>query len=85
MAETYQGFQAGTWFGLFAPANTPQTVVDALGTAADQILANPATRSELAAQGVQTTGYGQTRFRSQVQAESRRYALLAQQVGIKGD
>ena len=85
VAETYKGFRAGTWFGLFAPANTPQTVVDALGTAADQILANPATRSELAAQGVQTTGYGQTRFRSQVQAESRRYALLAQQVGIKGD
>ena len=85
VAKTYKGFRAGTWFGLFAPANTPQAVVDALGTAADQILANPATRSELATQGVQTTGYGQTRFRSQVQAESRRYALLAQQVGIKGD
>ena len=41
--------------------------------------------AELAAQGVQTTGYAQTRFRSQVQAESRRYALLAQQVGIKDE
>ena len=85
VAETYQGFQAGTWFGLFAPVNTPQAVVDALAAEADRVLANPTARAELAAQGVQTTGYTQTRFRNQVQAESRRYALLAKQVGIKDD
>lgn len=85
VAESYKGFRAGTWFGLFAPANTPQAVVDALGVEADRILANPATRAELAAQGVNTTGYAQTRFRNQVQTESRRYAQLAQQVGIHGD
>ena len=85
VAETYQGFQAGTWFGLFAPVNTPQAVVDALVAEADRVLSNPGARAELAAQGVQTTGYTQTRFRNQVQAESRRYALLAKQVGIKDD
>ena len=85
VAETYKGFHAGTWFGLFAPVNTPQAVVDALAAEADRVLANPTARAELAAQGVQTTGYAQTRFRNQVQAESRRYALLAQQVGIKDE
>ena len=85
VAETYQGFQAGTWFGLFAPVNTPQAVVDVLAAKADRVLSNPGARAELAAQGVQATGYAQTRFRNQVQAESRRYALLAKQVGIKDD
>lgn len=85
VAETYQGFQAGTWFGLFAPVNMPQAVVDLLAAEADRVLSNPGARAELAAQGVQTTGYAQTRFRNQVQAESRRYALLAKQVGIKDD
>ena len=59
--------------------------LDALAAEADRVLANPTARAELAAQGVQTTGYAQTRFRNQVQAESRRYALLAQQVGIKDE
>ena len=34
----YQGFNAGTWYGLFVPAKTPEAVIQRLNTAANEAL-----------------------------------------------
>ena len=34
------GFNAGNWFGLFAPAKTPKAIVDQLNKALNQVLAD---------------------------------------------
>jgi tripartite-type tricarboxylate transporter receptor subunit TctC len=83
VAETYAGFRAGTWFGLFAPAGTPAQVVDAIGTEVARILADPLLRTDLSAQGIRVTAYPQQRFRELVGIEARKYAALVKSVGLR--
>lgn len=85
VAETYKGFRAGTWFGLFAPAGTPAAVVDHISADASRILADPALRNDLAAQGIRATGYPQQRFQELVGNETRKYAALAKTAGIRSE
>lgn len=83
VAETYAGFHAGTWFGLFAPAGTPAHVVDAIGHEVARVLADPALRTDLSAQGIRVTAYAQQRFRELVGNEARKYAALVKSAGIR--
>lgn len=46
------GFDAETWFALFAPANTPDAVTDTLGAAVAEALQAPALQASLATQGL---------------------------------
>ncbi|CAA2107285.1 Bug family tripartite tricarboxylate transporter substrate binding protein [Variovorax paradoxus] len=85
VGETYAGYRSGTWFGLFAPARTPQPVLDAIAADAGRIVQAPATRSELAAQGIEATGYPQRQFQASVAAEYERYAQIVKAVGIKAE
>lgn len=85
VAETYQGFRAGTWFGLFAPAGTPQPVIDAIAAEAGRAVRTPAARTDLAAQGIAATGYPQQQFQQLVAAEYDKVAQLVKLAGIKGD
>jgi len=85
VAETYEGFRAGTWFGLFAPAGTPQPVVDAIASEAARLVQTPAARADLAAQGIAATGYPQRQFAQLVAAEYEKVAQLVKSAGIKGD
>jgi tripartite-type tricarboxylate transporter receptor subunit TctC len=82
VAESFPGFRAGTWFGLFAPAGTPPAVVAEISTEAGRILADPGLRSELATQGIRATGYPSGRFQELVGIETRKYAALAKSAGI---
>ncbi len=43
------GYQYYTWFGLWAPKNTPQPIVDKLHTNVEKALANPAVKERIAA------------------------------------
>jgi tripartite-type tricarboxylate transporter receptor subunit TctC len=85
VAATYKGFHAGTWLGLFAPAATPQPVLQRLSAEAARVLADPALRTQFAAQGIRPTGYQQPRFQNALEAESRKYAALVKSANIHQD
>jgi len=85
VGETYAGYRSGTWFGLFAPARTPQPVIDAIAADAGRIVQTPAARAELAAQGIEATGHAQRQFQAQVSSEYERYAQIVKAVGIKAE
>jgi tripartite-type tricarboxylate transporter receptor subunit TctC len=85
VGETYHGYRSGTWFGLFAPANTPQPVLDTIAADAARIVQTPAARAELSAQGIDATGAPQQQFQRQVAAEYGRYAQLVKTAGIKAE
>lgn len=82
VSETYPGFKAGTWFGLFAPAATPRHITEDISNEVSRILADPALRSALAAQGIRATGYPQGRFQDILGIEAKRYAALVKSAGI---
>jgi tripartite-type tricarboxylate transporter receptor subunit TctC len=45
------GYEVNTWFGFVAPAGTPREVIGRLNAEIGRILASPAVRDKLAAQG----------------------------------
>lgn len=83
VAETLAGYRSGTWFGLFAPARTPQPVLDTVAAEVGRIIQTPEARNALAAQGIEPTGFAQRQFQQQVAAEYERYAQIVKLVGIK--
>lgn len=85
LAETYKGFHAGTWFGLFAPAATSPAVLQRLSAETTRALLDPALRSQLAAQGIRPTGYQPARFQQALDSESRKYAALVKSTNIRAD
>ncbi len=85
VAETCAGYRSGTWFGLFAPARTPQPVLDAIAADAGRIVQTPAARADLALQGIEATGFPQRQFQQQVSAEYERYAQIVKATGIKAE
>lgn len=85
VAETYAGYRSGTWFGLFAPAGTPQAVIDTVAADAGRLVQAPAARAELAAQGIEATGFPQQQFQRLVTAEYARYAQIVKATGIKAE
>src|SRR4030081_2724250 len=52
LAEAMPGFEATIWYGLLAPANTPEPVVNRLYTTTQKILTTPAVRERLASLGM---------------------------------
>ena len=85
VAETYKGFQSGTWFGLFAPAATPRPLQEQIGADVAQALADPALRGQFAEQGVRVTGAPAARFREVLDGEARKYASLVKAAGIRSE
>jgi len=49
LAETLPGFEAGAWWGLFAPAGTPPDVVTKINEQVRKVFAEPAVQAQLIA------------------------------------
>ena len=58
VAETLPGFAADTWFGIVAPAGTPNAVILKLNAAAQRALASDDTKKRYADVGMTSTGDG---------------------------
>ena len=63
LAEAMPGFEATIWYGLLAPANTPETIVNKLYAASEKVLSTPATRQKLANVGVIVSTHAAGRIR----------------------
>jgi tripartite-type tricarboxylate transporter receptor subunit TctC len=82
VAETWKDFRAGTWFGLFAPAQTPAAALDEIGARVSQVLQVPTTRQALAAQGIDAASGSRRDFEQQVSSEFARFAALSRRVPL---
>ncbi|MBU3652501.1 MAG: tripartite tricarboxylate transporter substrate binding protein [Limnohabitans sp.] len=53
VAETVPGFEATTWFALFAPANTPRAVIDRLNAEVQRVYRLPEVQDRLKSLGLE--------------------------------
>jgi len=79
------GYALENWFGLFAPAATPEAVVRRLNEAVGAALADPAVAARLREQGMEPTPLAPTAFRDFVRAESAKFARIVETAGITPD
>jgi tripartite-type tricarboxylate transporter receptor subunit TctC len=77
------GFDVVAWFGLFAPATTPRSVVDRLSSETRTALASGETRKRLVDLGAEPLGSTPEEFGAYVAAEFQRWGRLAKEAGIR--
>ena len=85
IAETYPGFDINEWAGLYAPAGTPDAVLDRLGETARAALAQPEVRQRLDQLGAQTVGSNRADFSAWLTQHRARMSGLIQVAAIKPD
>ena len=71
------------WFGLFAPAKTPDAVIKKLNAAVVQALRDPALVKKLEAQGGEPAPSTPEQFRQFVGAESKKFAKIIADANVK--
>jgi tripartite-type tricarboxylate transporter receptor subunit TctC len=83
LAEAMPGFEATIWYGLLAPAKTPDAIVNKLYAESEKFLSLPATREKLAGVGVIVATMPPKEFGSFIESEIVRWTADARAAGIE--
>ncbi|MBT9489483.1 MAG: tripartite tricarboxylate transporter substrate binding protein [Rubrivivax sp.] len=77
----FPGFEAGSWFGFFAPKGTPPEVVSTLNKAVNEIVAVPAMEAQLIKEGADPVGGSPEQFGKFVQSEFEKWRVIVRESG----
>jgi tripartite-type tricarboxylate transporter receptor subunit TctC len=76
------GFDVAGWFGIFAPAGTPKSVVHRLNKDINAVLIIPDTREQLAKQGLIPGGGTPEQLNALLHSELKRWSALIKEIGL---
>lgn len=85
IASIIPGFEATTWYGLYAPAGTPDAVVRTINQAYLRMMSDPALQAQLSERGLhllKRDEYGAQAFQALTGAEVGRWAKVVKAAGI---
>src|SRR6476659_3736335 len=71
------------WYGMVAPAKTPEAVVAALNRIANEAMADPSVNQKLADQGLTLAGDSPEHFRGFIEAAARKWAKVIKDAGLE--
>ena len=79
----FPGFEAGSWFGFFAPKGTPEPVIAALNKAVNEAL--PSLEAQLVREGADPVGGSPAQFGQFVQKEYEKWKLIVRESGATAE
>ncbi|MFT3805072.1 MAG: tripartite tricarboxylate transporter substrate binding protein [Burkholderiaceae bacterium] len=79
------GYALDPWFGIFAPAGTPQSIVARVNGAVREMLARPEVRAKLREIGAEPMDMSPAQFRDLVRADADKWRELIRQMGITAE
>ncbi len=79
------GFEAVNWFGLFAPAKTPQPIIARLNAAVVKVVRAPETRMQFEIQGTDPVASSPAEFAAFIRRDLEKYAKIVKLSGAKVD
>jgi tripartite-type tricarboxylate transporter receptor subunit TctC len=77
------GYEIVSWQAVFAPAGTPQPIVQRLATEIGKIIHDPESKSRLAALGVEPSGAGPAELGALQKSEVAKWGQLIRTNNIK--
>ena len=75
----FPGFEAGSWFGFFAPRGTPEPVIASLNKAVNEAL--PALEAQMIREGADPVGGSPAQFGQFVQREYEKWKVIVRDSG----
>jgi tripartite-type tricarboxylate transporter receptor subunit TctC len=84
-AGPIKGFDASSWFGLFAPAGTPMEIVNRINQETAKSFQSPAFKERLLSQGAIPGGQPPAEFAKFIAAETAKWAQVVKVSGAKVD
>lgn len=85
IAETLPGFDAVSWFAIFAPAGTPKPIVDKLQVEITRILKTPEINKKLADIGLEAVGSTSDELAAYQRSEIAKWAKVVKDSGARPD
>lgn len=79
------GFDASSWFGLLAPANTPPAVIKRIDDALIKVMATTDLRKKIVEQGGEPVGETPDKFAAFIRAETTKWAKVVKDSGASVD
>ena len=79
------GFEVVAWYGVLAPAGTPQPIVDRLSTELSRIVRIPAVQEQIRAQGAEAVGSTPAEARRFLDAEIDKWAKVVKLSGMRAE
>jgi tripartite-type tricarboxylate transporter receptor subunit TctC len=77
----FPGFEAGSWFGFFAPKGTPDEVVTTLNKAVNEIIAVPAVEAAMIKEGADPAANTPQQFGQFVEREFEKWRTVVRESG----
>ena len=81
----FPGFEAGSWFGFFAPRGTPEEVIALVNHTVNDILKIPAIEQQMVAQGADPAGGTPAQFGQFVQRETDKWRSIVRDSGATAE
>ena len=78
-------FDAGSWFGFFAPKGTPEAVIAQINKTVNEILAMPAIEQQLIREGADPVGGTPAAFSQFVQREYEKWKVIVRDSGATSE
>lgn len=85
IGETLPGVAATPWYGLLAPAGTPQAVLDKLHAVAEKAVASKEVQDQLAAQGCEVFFGTPAQFAALIRSDLPKWARIVKESGARLD
>jgi len=79
------GYEATSWFGMFAPAGTPAPLVAKLNAALVKVLSQPEVKKQLAEQGAEPYSEKPEQFAAFIRAETAKWGKVVKASGARVD
>ena len=81
--QALPGFDVTSWFGFFAPANTPREIVTRLNGELVKVATTPEARDKLAPLGMEPVSSSSEQLRTMVQQEQAKWRDVIRQANVK--
>lgn len=83
VAETVRNFEINTWYGIVAPASTPEPIVEWLNREVASVLQQPDLKKALAADTIEVVASTRPQFRKHLATEVAKWSGVVRQADIK--
>jgi tripartite-type tricarboxylate transporter receptor subunit TctC len=85
VSEFVPGYEASSWYGIGAPRNTPEEVIDKLNKESNTILADPKIKARFADLGTEVLGGSRADFAKLIAEETEKWGNVIRAAHIKAE